>query len=1141
MRRSRVPVAEKRSTEAKTKYNSSLRKTTSMGPKITKKSFSVNMVSTMSTTENRAKEGTEGERVEPTIEIDLETPDQSVDETRKMATESTPMPNAEEPNPKPIEFSPIDNVEDAIGNTEETVKEDSQVKKTSFTEKLAMMVGIKTKENMTEEPKAERARTFGTVSTKTTEANPREEQTKAEATAKDRPTADHEEATLELGDLMAKLNQIDKKLKHSKEDREVIRKELRYNKHEYLDSYFNLAKATDERLKEMTDKVETTNEERDRNIKKGMQQLKNRYDDVNNQLGSLEKRMDTMSKNQAESLCAIQAKLDAILRNSTSQERPAAQRNKRQSTPLPLTRDTVSIAPTAAKTIMKNGTSSTTTGPGDSTANSNAGPDAMTWASTWEMMNRTLEAFATRNTDSNDRREGKSRKTFKKPKEFKDDSDGCIDTWVEVMRLHLEQDNLNDERQACTAILSNLEGTALKCVVAKKEEERDTADKIFEILLNRFGSGMKGHQAMMRFEKRRQRDDESIDRFLDDLESLRRRSDPEESTNRRNFSIASKFIYGVKSDDLRTMLATYYTLSKDNAPTPEEMRQKSREYMLMKPKKYSYSDNRNTQGGSQPQRSPWYKPRDDMDKRRSCANCGSVDDHVADCTTYKQGMKSLGYAPDEEDMSQMEEHEFYSGLITKIGARYFFCNQEGHFRMDCPLFWEAVKNQSHPKPKLALTAVQNQRNRQGEFETKKLEGPNVELPTKSMKTVTQCGSAAEATAKKAPEIDYEKAAAEAINKVKQDLAAKEIEQRLKQEIEKQNFNEALTGSKPAPEAGSGSTKTGNCNTVKMVTGKPFGISKIGARIMSIITVGGHEVTRNLSEPSDQTIMHIDVYADYLSLISPQSTSRALRALLTRGGSKSVRVDNRYTEAYGPHEVMLNIDGINIYTKTMITCDEDLIGQIYVGKEELKVRSIGHCAMLEEDAMHIGTEADVTGHVLDISGKKTQLRGLLDTGAVLSVIPIETWERMGFNKDDLIDSRIRLSAANKGALRVFGRTPIIALNLGERNLWMSFLVVENLDESDQFILGRDIIRIFDVAIDLNNAMFRIRNPDRRYATKPVNLIMANESKAPVFLSRRVRLKANEAAIVGLRMKNYNELSDNKQVCIVPNLIVKVLLF
>ena len=308
-------------------------------------------------------------------------------------------------------------------------------------------------------------------------------------------------------------------------------------------------------------------------------------------------------------------------------------------------------------------------------------------------------------------------------------------------------------------------------------------------------------------------------------------------------------------------------------------------------------------------------------------------------------------------------------------------------------------------------------------------------------------------------------------------------------------------SKSTPDAVAGSTKSRNCNTAKIVTGKLFGITKIGARIRSIITVGGHEVTRKLSEPSDQTIMHIDVYANFLSGISPQTTSRALRALLTRGGSKSIRVDNRYTEAYGPHEVMLNIDGINIYTKTMITCDEDLVGQIYVGREELKVRSIGHSAMLEEVAMHIGTEADVSAHVFDISGKKTHFRGLLDTGAVLSVIPIETWERMGFNKDDLMDSRIRLSAANKGALRVLGRTPIIALNLGEHNLWMSFLVVENLDESDQFILGRDFIRNFDVTVDSNNAMFRIRNPDRRYAIKPVNLKIANENKAPVFLSRR----------------------------------------
>ena len=72
------------------------------------------------------------------------------------------------------------------------------------------------------------------------------------------------------------------------------------------------------------------------------------------------------------------------------------------------------------------------------------------------------------------------------------------------------------------------------------------------------------------------------------------------------------------------------------------------------------------QGGGQQQKPTWYKPRDDMDKRRSCANCGSADHHVADGLTYRQGMISLGYAPDEEHMSQTEEHEFYSSLIIKI-------------------------------------------------------------------------------------------------------------------------------------------------------------------------------------------------------------------------------------------------------------------------------------------------------------------------------------------------------------------------------------------------------------------------------------------------------------------------------------------
>ena len=82
---------------------------------------------------------------------------------------------------------------------------------------------------------------------------------------------------------------------------------------------------------------------------------------------------------------------------------------------------------------------------------------------------------------------------------------------------------------------------------------------------------------MVKFEKRRQRDDESTAKFLDDIELIRSRSTPDERISERNLAIASKFMDGVKRDELKTMLATHFTLSLDQEPTPDDLRMKSRE------------------------------------------------------------------------------------------------------------------------------------------------------------------------------------------------------------------------------------------------------------------------------------------------------------------------------------------------------------------------------------------------------------------------------------------------------------------------------------------------------------------------------------------------------------------------------------
>ena len=74
-------------------------------------------------------------------------------------------------------------------------------------------------------------------------------------------------------------------------------------------------------------------------------------------------------------------------------------------------------------------------------------------------------------------------------------------------------------------------------------------------------------------------------------------------------------------------------------------------------------------------------------------------------------------------------------------------------------------------------------------------------------------------------------------------------------------------------------------------------------------------------------------------------------------------------------------------------------------------------------------------------------------------------------------------------------------MGGRDLWMSFLVVENLDDADQFILGRDFVRNFDVMIDLNNGLIKIRNPDRKYVKKRVNRIITDENKYQSLQTKR----------------------------------------
>ena len=103
------------------------------------------------------------------------------------------------------------------------------------------------------------------------------------------------------------------------------------------------------------------------------------------------------------------------------------------------------------------------------------------------------------------------------------------------------------------------------------------------------------------------------------------------------------------------------------------MRQHQR--MLLKPASKSgyYMNNYgNLNSGPANQGNNCYKSRDDMDKRRSCANCSSTNHHVSACPTYKQGMKAKGFSLEDENASEINHEDFMRGVIAKVGSRCIF-------------------------------------------------------------------------------------------------------------------------------------------------------------------------------------------------------------------------------------------------------------------------------------------------------------------------------------------------------------------------------------------------------------------------------------------------------------------------------------
>ena len=170
-----------------------------------------------------------------------------------------------------------------------------------------------------------------------------------------------------------------------------------------------------------------------------------------------------------------------------------------------------------------------------------------------------------------------------------------------------------------------------------------------------------------------------------------------------------------------------------------------------------------------------------------------------------------------------------------------------------------------------------------EAEARRKEKPQ-ELETKKVQAVTEEMSEPEpVTAADDLKIDYRATARDALNRVQQELVTKEFEQKAKLELENEKTQERLNAFE-ASEVEETKAPSSLSMKLKVISGQTFSMVPQGSRIQSINSVAGHQVIRNLSEPSEFTMMHLDTYADYLRQVEPRtdngwpSNKETLRAL-----------------------------------------------------------------------------------------------------------------------------------------------------------------------------------------------------------------------------------------------------------------------
>ena len=629
------------------------------------------------------------------------------------------------------------------------------------------------------------------------------------------------------------------------------------------------------------------------------------------------------------------------------------------------------------------------------------------------------------------------------PTKYRGTRDGIIDGWLMLMKRYLEKAHAKDTPlDRAWTIVEFLENEAQDYIMNKSEAERDTDEKVFALLARRFGTGSSKFQIQQQFRTRNQSDNEDYMQYLDALEGLRSQGFPNEDVTVRCYEIMQRFIEGVRSFELKRNLALMYAQEQyvDTPPTVEALRFTVQQYLHMRG----------------PIRSENYPAPQQHQEPLLASHQNPIPAAAPQAPN--------GQLPPQPVAVRQQPPKPSRACVN--------CGDPSHFIADCPL-----KDRAHKSVQQLVTSCRT--NPAGEWS----------YPSNSQGMNNDVVPAAlPAQAPPTLRVTFDCTGNTASECMVPGNAATE---------------EQVKAAWYAPVANSADIIDTD-DQIRVISISEEG----GPSRPVVVTCGEKQILTTLEAPAPdctETLISIHLLLSAEQKARPNLTLAQLKEELCRNTSLTIasrplphftRDDEtklaqiHKVKTIAPVPIAITVDGVDMKFDAIVVLEGHFPQGLYLGRQELRCYNIG--VQDAQGEAQIDERASLVVAFGTTLQKPIPLFGMIDTGSGVSILSLSAYKKIAPQHElNLSPYDLELFAANGKTITTVGIAEDVSFQLGGHTLKTNFVVIADHIGSEDFLLGRNFLRTYNVLVDLAAMKVTIRDPETPRIFKAVHEVSDQE--------------------------------------------------